>query len=337
MSTAATAPSPELFFDTMFAFQRTAALKAAIELEVFTAIGEGSRTVPDVARRCVASERGIRILCDNLTIMGFLTKSVDAYALTPDSALFLTKGSPAYLGVAAEFLAASQTLRNFEQLADTIRRGTVASEGNTVADEHPSWVQFARAMAPTMAPQANAIADVLGVDTAGPIRVLDIAAGHGMFGIVIAGRNPLAEIVAVDWAPVLAVAAENARAHRVAGRFRTLGGDAFKVDYGTAFDIVLMTNFLHHFDRSTCVGLLQKAAAALKTGGRIAILEFVPNEDHVSPPLAAGFSLTMLSGTPGGEVYSFSEHRGMLIDAGFRDAVAHVLPVLETIIVASKP
>ena len=335
MSTVAPAPSPELFFDTMFAYQRTAALKAAIELDVFTALAEGVHTVSDVARRCGASERGIRILCDSLTIMGFLTKSVDGYELTAESALFLTKGSPAYLGVAADFLAASHTMRNFEHLADTIRHGVVPPEENTVGHENPIWVQFARAMAPTMVPQAHAIADVLGVDTAGPIRVLDIAAGHGMFGIVIAKRNPSAEIVAVDWTPVLAVSIENAEAQGVAPRVRALGGDAFTVDYGTGFDIVLMTNFLHHFDRSTCVDLLRKAAAALKTGGRIAILEFVPNEDHVSPPLAAAFSLTMLGGTPGGEAYSFSEHRGMLIEAGFRDAVAHALPVLQTIIVAS--
>ena len=336
MSTTTAQPSPQLFFETMFAYQRTAALKAAIELDVFTAVGDGAHAVPDVAARCKASQRGIRILCDNLTIMGFLTKSGSTYELTPDSALFLTKRSPAYLGVASEFLASARTIRGFEGLTEIVRRGTIPQDANTVREENAVWVQFARAMAPTMTPQADAIADALGVDTAGPLRVLDIAAGHGMFGIVIAKRNRAAEIVAVDWAPVLAVAAENARAMGVGGRFRALEGDAFTVDYGTWFDIALMTNFLHHFDRHTCVDLLQKTAAALKTGGRIAILEFVPNDDHVSPPLAAGFSMTMLGGTPGGEVYSFSEHRAMLAEAGFKDVTMHPLPVLETIIVASK-
>src|SRR5437870_3009718 len=84
-------PSPTLFFSTMGAFQRTAALKGAIELDVFTAIGEGSKTAPKIAKRCQASERGIRILCDYLTLMGFLSKSGNDYSLTQDAALFLDR------------------------------------------------------------------------------------------------------------------------------------------------------------------------------------------------------------------------------------------------------
>src|SRR6185437_13646177 len=106
MSSSSTAqqPSPQLFFQTINAHQRTEALKAAIELEVFTAIGEGNTTAAQIAQRCEASERGMRILCDFLTIHGMLTKQNGQYALTLDSATFLDKRSPAYLGTAIEFL-----------------------------------------------------------------------------------------------------------------------------------------------------------------------------------------------------------------------------------------
>ena len=114
--------------------------------------------------------------------------------------------------------------------------------------------------------------------------MLDIAAGHGIFGIVIAQRNPQAEIVAVDWAGVLSVATENAAKMGVAARHKALPGDAFSADLGTGYDVALMTNFLHHFDAATCTTLLKKVAASLKPGGRIAVLEFVPNDDRVSPP-----------------------------------------------------
>lgn len=328
-------PSPELFFDTMFAPQRTAALKAAIDLEVFTAIGDGARTVAAIAKECAASERGIRILCDNLAIMGFLTKGAGGYELTPDSAAFLTKRSPAYVGGAVEFLYSRETARSFENLSEIVRRGTIPAEANTVSDDNPIWVTFARAMGPLMMPQAQAIADVLHVQAAGSVQVLDIAAGHGVFGIVLAQRNPAAQVVAVDWAPVLAVATENARAMGVIDRYRALDGDAFAVEYGTGFDIALLTNFLHHFDRQTCVRLLKKSRGALKRGGKLAILEFVPNDDRITPPLAAAFSLTMLGGTSAGEAYTFREHEGMLEEAGFRDVIAHPLPALETIVVAS--
>ena len=82
-------PSPEIIFDTFNAYQKTASLKAAIELDIFTAIGEGNRTAKALATRCKASERGVRILCDYLVVNGFLTKESSEYGLSPVSAAFL--------------------------------------------------------------------------------------------------------------------------------------------------------------------------------------------------------------------------------------------------------
>ena len=329
-------PSPELFFETAFAHQRTAALKAAVDLDVFTAIQEGARTPKSIADVRGATERGIRILCDYLTIMGFLEKTVDTYQLTAESAVFLSRRSQAYLGGTLQFLCTPDLLKNFSVLSETIRRGTVAADGNTVSDANPIWVQFARAMVPMMMPAAQAIADLLAVQSAGPLRVLDIAAGHGIFGITIAQRNPAAEIAAVDWAPVLAVATDNAKAMGVADRHRTIPGDAFKVDYGSGYDVALLTNFLHHFDRETNVSLLRKTAAALNKGGRVVVLEMVPNEDRVSPPFPAGFALTMLAGTPAGDAFTLNELQEMLTAAGFGRASAHPLPTPETVVIAGK-
>src|SRR5438309_2247954 len=99
-------PTPQLFFDTATAYQRPAALKAAIELGLFAHIGaaEGGKSAREIAAASSASERGVRILCDYLTILGFLTKRGDRYALTPDSAKFLDKNSRAYVGGAIDFL-----------------------------------------------------------------------------------------------------------------------------------------------------------------------------------------------------------------------------------------
>lgn len=327
-------PSPELFFETAFAHQRTAALKAAVELDVFSAIHDGAHTAGLLAERRGASERGMRILCDYLSIMGFLTKSAGSYRLTPDSTMFLTRQSPAYLGGTLQFLCTPNLLRNFSVLADTIRRGAVSDEGNTVAEANPIWVEFARAMVPMMMPAAAAIADVLDVASAGPLRVLDVAAGHGIFGITIAQRNPAAEIVAVDWPAVLTVATENARAAGVGDRHRLNPGDAFTVDFGAGFDVALLTNFLHHFDHETNVALLRKTAAALNKGGRVVILEMVPDDDRISPPLAAGFALTMLAGTPSGDAFTLRELQDMLTGAGFGPATAHPTLGPETVVIA---
>jgi len=328
--------SPENIFNTLLAYQRTAALRSGIDLGLFTAIDEGTQSADALAKKSGASERGIRILCDYLTIIGLLKKSDSAYELTPESAFFLSKRSPAYLGTTASFLTIPELRSNFDELTDRVRRGGVAEKGNTVADENPIWIEFARAMVPMAVPSAMAIAELLAIASAGPTQVLDIAAGHGMFGITLAERNPKVSVVAVDWAPVLAVAEEHARARGVHDRYRTRPGDAFKVDFGDGYDVALVTNFLHHFDDPTCTKFLAKVHKALKPGGRVVVLEFVPNPDRITPPMAAAFSLTMLAGTPAGDAYTFAEFQRQLEGAGFKDVTAHPLPSPQTVIIARK-
>jgi cyclopropane fatty-acyl-phospholipid synthase-like methyltransferase len=125
---------------------------------------------------------------------------------------------------------------------------------------------------------------------------------------------------------VLEVAKGNAQKAGVAERYTTIPGSAFDVEYGGPYDIVLLTNFLHHFDHDTCTQLLRKVHAALKPGGRAAALEFVPNEDRVSPPMAAGFSLTMLATTNAGDAYTFSDLQAMYHAAGFEGVRAYPVP-----------
>ena len=328
MSTpAAQQPSPQLFFQTINAHQRTEALKAAVELEVFTAIAEGNQIAADIAKRVGAAERGVRILCDNLCIMGFLTKSGDQYQLTPDSAFFLDKRSPAYIGGATEFLLTPMLTAGFESLTEAVRKGgTAISEEGTVSADNPIWVKFARGMAAMMMMPSQQIAKLVDPQEDKPLKVLDIAAGHGMFGIAFALNNPNAEIVAIDWSNVLQVASENAQKMGVGDRHRLIEGDAFDVDFGNDYDIVLLTNFLHHFDPPTNEKLLRKVHAALKPDGRAVTLEFVPNDDRISPPETAGFSLVMLAGTRAGDAYTFAELDKMLTNAGFKRSTIHPLP-----------
>jgi SAM-dependent methyltransferase len=337
-SSAAQQPSPQLFFQTINAHQRTEALKAALELEVFTAIGEGNTTAAEIAKRCQTSARGMRILCDYLTIMEMLTKQGDRYGLTLDSATFLDKRSPAYLGSATEFLCSPMMFENSKSIADAVRKGgTVMEAEGTVSAENPVWVKFARGMAPLMAMPAQLMAKLVDPQPAGKLKILDIAAGHGLFGIAFATNNPEAEVTAVDWKPVLEVAKENAQKAGVADRYHTIEGNAFDVDFGSGYDLVLLTNFLHHFDPPTNEALLRKVHAALADNGRVATLEFVPNDDRVTPPDSAGFSLIMLIGTPSGDAYTFAELEKMFANAGFSRSTLHPLPpTIQQVVVTEK-
>ncbi|HEY3040276.1 MAG TPA: class I SAM-dependent methyltransferase [Pyrinomonadaceae bacterium] len=337
-SPSATQPSPQLFFQTINAYQRTEGLKAAIELETFTAIGEGNATAAEIAKRCGASERGMRILCDFLSIMGFLNKDGSRYSLTSDSAMFLDQRSPAYLGGAIEFISSPMLTEGFKNFADTVRKGgTTMTGGGTIAPENPIWVKFARGMAPMMALPAQLLAKLADPAADRRLKILDIAAGHGLYGLAFARNNPQASVVALDWPNVLEVAKENARNAGVADRYSTIEGSAFDVDYGTGYDLILLTNFLHHFDPPTNEALLRKVHAALAEGGRAITLEFVPNEDRISPPDAAAFSVMMLGGTPGGDAYTFPELERMLANAGFARSEMHQLPPsIQQVVVSYK-
>lgn len=320
-------PTPALIFDMLLAFERTAGLRAAIELDLFRHIGEGVRDVKSLARRCSASERGIRILCDFLTVYGVLVKEDGGYGHTPLSAAFLDPRSPASVASISRFLGNPMLNRPFDQLAEIIRNGrtTLPGEGS-VEPENPAWVEFAHSMAPMMAPMAAPLGGIVLDGLSGNLRVLDIAAGHGLFGIAVARQAPGARVVGQDWGPVLEVAKENARKAGVADRYETLPGSAFEVAYGGPYDIALLTNFLHHFDHPTNVTLLKKVRAALKPGGKAAALEFVPNEDRVSPPMQAAFALTMLATTASGDSYTFRELEAMYREAGFGNVTAQQVP-----------
>ncbi len=320
-------PSPASIFETANAFQRTEALRAAIELDLFTHVAAGKQTAADLAQACQASSRGVRILADYLTIMGFLRKSGDRYELAPEAVAFLNRRSPAYLGGVMEFLHTPEIRGAFQSLAAAVRRGgTATSEEGTVSHDNPVWVSFARSMAPMMQLPAQLLADLVGGDPQQPLRVLDVAAGHGLFGITIAKRYPMATVAALDWPNVLAVAQENAERAGVSARYSLVPGSAFETDWGGPYDLVLLTNFLHHFDLPTCVQVATKAHAALAPGGRALTLEFIPDESRVSPPQTATFALTMLATTARGDAYTFAEYERVFAQAGFQRSEFHPLP-----------
>jgi len=314
-----TQPVPDRIFEMMFAHQRTAALKAAIELDIFTMVGEGADSVTALADRSGAKERGMRILCDYLAILGFLTKHDSRYALTPDSAMYLDRRSPECIASIAGFMTLPEKIDAFKDLAAVIRTGRPALSGGagSITPDNPLWVNFARSMGSMQIPAARELARTLDASAGNQWKVLDIAAGHGVYGIELAKQNPNAQIFAQDWAAVLDVAAEHARAAGVAERFHRLPGSAFEVEFGSGYDVILITGFLHHFAPPEIETLLRKVRAAIARDGIVTTVDFVPNEDRLGPPRAAMFSMEMLGTTISGDSYTLAEYEKMFRNAGF--------------------
>ncbi len=215
-------------------------------------------------------------------------------------------------------------MEGFWRLTEAVRQGgTAMPDDGTLSAENEVWVRFAKAMAPMMAMPAEGLAKMVLAGRTDAMNVLDISASHGLYGLAFARLNPQARVTGLDWANVLEVAKANAAKMGVADRFSTIAGSAFEAPLGGPYDVVLLPNFLHHFDPSTNEKLLKRIRAVLKPGGKVVTLEFVPNDDRVTPPEQASFALVMLSSTPIGDAYTFAEYDQMFRHAGFGQSTLH--------------
>jgi ubiquinone/menaquinone biosynthesis C-methylase UbiE len=313
-----------LVYDAMLAYRKTAALTAAVKLDIVTLIGGGAVSSDALAEKTAVSSRGMRILCDFLTTMGLLTKQHGAYSATEPAKRYLDRSSPAWIGSSIEFFAAPEMVRLvLDDPVSYVRHGGSPGLGH-VAPDHPIWLRYAKALTPIARVAAKRAAVYLAARHA-PVTVLDVAAGHGLYGIELAKAFPEAVVTAVDWPSVLELASANATGSGVGKRFRVVAGNAFEVDWGGEFDLIILANFLHHFSPEECATILRKVKSSLSPQGRACAVDFVPNEDRVSPPMQAMFALSMLATTPGGDAWTQSELDQIAKAAGFRGATARPL------------
>lgn len=332
-----TAASDNPVYNAALAYQTTAALVAAVKLDIFSLIGSGALTAEMLSSKTAASVRGIRILCDYLVVIELLSKDGSTYSLTPAAKRYLDDCSSASVASAVDFFAAPEFLSLvLDDPAAYVRQGGAIGLGS-LSPDHPVWIRFAKAVVPFAAPPAKRVAAYVSTLPVHPRRVLDIAAGHGLYGIEIARACTEASVTALDWEKVLPVAVSNAVQAGVANRYQTIPGSAFDADWGTDFDLILLPNFLHHFGRADCVALLQKARRSLSPAGRILVIEFVPNEDRVSPPLQAMFAFWMLATTPAGDAHTLGDIESMAASAGLSHMTArHLLPTPQTLVVLER-
>lgn len=316
-------PTPLRFMEAVNGFQRTAVIRAAVEYGVFTAVGEGCNTAESLAARLGVAVKGARVLADALVILHLLKKTDGRYELNEESAMFLDRRSPRYLGDTLRFLLSAPVVDAYARFSEAVRRGGTAADGaGALAPEHDVWEEFAQGMAGLMHTSIQRVVEVM--MPAG--RVLDVAAGHGRFGIALLEAGAAREVTAMDWANVLEYARRNAEAAGVADRWRARPGNALTEDLGGPYDTALLPNFLHHFSPEAIRAFLGRVREALAPEGRVAIVEYLPHEDRVSPSAAAWFAVQMLAMTPEGDAYTLAEYTEFLTAAGFTEPAVYAVP-----------
>jgi SAM-dependent methyltransferase len=171
----------------------------------------------------------------------------------------------------------------------------------------------------------------------GPVRVLDLAAGSGVWGIAIAQQSPHVTVTAVDWPAVLETTRKTAQRFGLADRFHFVAGDLATADFGTGHQIATLGHILHSEGAERSRNLLRKTFDALAPGGSIVIGEFLVDADRRGPVNGLIFSVNMLVNTDEGDTFSFEEIRGWLEQCGFENARLVPAPGPSPLIVAEKP
>ena len=332
------AVTPEPIMHLLQGAQATGIVKAGIDLGIFTQIAAGKTSAAAIATACGTPERSTRLLCTALAGLGVLTKRGDSYANTPAVEQFLVRGKPTYMGEVSNVFAGEMMVNALANLAAAVRNDGSVLPNHAETPKHPFWETFARSTAAIAMPAAQALDGALAGFFAEhkTVRVLDVAAGSGLYGYTLA-RRPGVEVTFLDWPNVLVETREwGKRLGADMSRVKTIEGNLFDVGFGGPYDLVVMSHIFHHFDPPTCARLMAKAAGALAPRGRLVVHDFFYDEE-LANPMGALFSMTMLAWTKG-QAYAQSEYETWCRQAGLEVRGAHSSGGMpSTFLFADKP
>jgi ubiquinone/menaquinone biosynthesis C-methylase UbiE len=328
--------SPALIMEDLAGAWRSRALVAAVELDVFTHIAEGKRTVKEVAEAAGASPRGMTHLLDALAAIHYLRKSGGRYILQPVSAAYLVRGRKTYMGAFTQAL--SLTWDEWKHLTEAVKTGRPREAVDIAEKGREFFPKLVAGLFPgNFAASAAAVSRFSEKERRKIHRILDVAAGSGAWSLAFAQAIPQARVTSLDFPEMTPITRGFAEKLGVAARYEYLEGDLRQVDFGrVTYDLVILGHIVHSEGETHGKELLQKSFAALRPGGGLLIAEYVPNDARTGPAMPLLFGLNMLLQTEEGNVFTLREYRAWLKAAGFRKVTTVPVPPPSTLILAIK-
>ena len=321
-----------------FAYAPPLIISAAVSNKVFDALESGAKTVEQVSKQTGASVRGLRAIMDALVGLELLKKDRKGkYSLTPESEAFLISNKP---GTVAGFYSSilPQLNSRWLRLSDAVRDGRPVVAVNEETEGTEFFSQLVENIIPMSYGGAQKLADHLKVSkTKDELRVLDLAAGSGIWGIALAEKSPRVRVAAVDWAGMIPTTKQITRKFGVSDRFEFIGGDLLEANFGNGHDIATLGHIFHSEGEQRSRQLLKKTFGALKPGGTIAIAEWLVNDRRTEPTHSLMFAVQMLVNTERGDTFSFNEIKSWLGDAGFKRVRKLEAPGPSPLVLATKP
>jgi ubiquinone/menaquinone biosynthesis C-methylase UbiE len=304
--------------DTLYAFTRSQILFAAIDLDLFSHIAAGTNRLDSLTQALNQDERGLRILLNGLVGIGFLHVSQNGtYQLPADAEKFLVKDRDCYIGGMVHHC--KRLYENWSLLTDAVQSGQPVGGAQSLAQLETYFAELVRGLYVSNYPTAQKLTTLLGIgtDVSGQ-QILDVAGGSAVWSIAMLERDPEGHATVIDFPSVIHVAEDYVQHHHLEERYTYWAGDLEEMEIPDAsFDIAVMANICHTLGPVATQKAVQKLAKALRPGGRLAIVDFVPDDRRAKPGWPLIFSVNMLITTPEGDVFTSAEYTEWLKNAGF--------------------
>jgi 3-hydroxy-5-methyl-1-naphthoate 3-O-methyltransferase len=329
--------SPERLMQFGFAYAPPLIIGAAVANNVFESLAGGPRALDEVSRETGASTRGLRAIMNALVGLELLTKRGQKYSLTSESEAFLVKNRP---GTLAGFYSMNRVrlIEQWMQLDEIVRTGRPAEARNQEEPGTKFFTELVENIIPMSYGAAQALANHLRLGrTKKEVRVLDLAAGSGIWGIALAQSSPCVRVTAVDWAGMIPTTKRITQKFGVGDRFEFIAADLLEADFGSGYDVATLGHILHSEGEERGRKLLKKTASALGSGGTVAIGEWLVNDERTGPLNGLIFAVNMLVNTERGDTFSFNEIKRWLEEAGFKKARKLKAPGPSPLVLATKP
>jgi len=325
---------PDDFMELVRGYQPSRILLSAIELDLFSAIAKAGdqASAERIAASLGSDGRGTELLLNALVALSLLTKRNGVFANGPVASRFLVAGAR---DDARESLKHNLSLwTTWSTLTERVKTGRLAAFREMSKREDDWTVPFIAAMHRNAATRAPLVVSAIGGEGVG--RLLDIGGGSGAYSIAFAQQNPTLSADIFDLATVVPIALQHIAQAGLSGRVHTRIGDLRTDDFGTGYDLVLLSAICHMLGPEENQDLLRRAFRALVPGGRVAIQDHIMNDDGTAPRAGALFAINMLVGTEHGSTFSETQYASWLSAAGFQGVRRVPLPGPNGLIMGSK-
>jgi 3-hydroxy-5-methyl-1-naphthoate 3-O-methyltransferase len=328
--------TPERLMQFAWGYAPTLILEAAIRNRVFDVLDGHPMPLDEVAKATGASTRGLSAILNALVGINFLAKDAQGvYSLTPESELFLVSTKPSFQGGLLRH-ASSQLIPKWLEINQVVATGKPANSVNQQGAGSEFFKEFVVDILPLSFPSAQVLAQNLSLAGA-PAKILDLAAGSGVWGIALAQSSPQVHVTAVDWPDVIPTTKATVARFNLSERFSYIEGDLLSADFGTGYNVATLGHILHSEGEARSRQLLKKVFDSLAPGGTIAIAEFLVDAGRTGPPGSLFFAVNMLINTDEGDTFSFEEISSWLTAAGFTAPRTLPAPGPSPLILATKP